>query len=110
MNPDGTFGRFACKGGAVTDHNCMCPRCLSIRERLYSMYGKYASNETDLKDRYIVWSPSATQPPKCVYDNRPEAIKVAHLMASKNRGQQFAVCKIVGSAHVTDVKYESFED
>lgn len=76
-----------------------------------SMYGTYADSKTDLNGQYIVWSPTSTQPPTRTYADRPTAIKVAHLMAVKNPGQQFAVCKIVGSAKpVENTKYESFED
>lgn len=74
------------------------------------MYGSYANADTDLKDKYVIWSPGSSYPPKVVYDDRPTAIKVAHQMASRNPSQQFAVCKIVGSAKTATVKYESFEE
>lgn len=73
-------------------------------------FGHYAGKDENLKDSYIVWSPGATQPPTQVFQDRPSAIKVAHLMASKNPGSQFAVCKIVGTAKTVVAKYESFEE
>ncbi len=77
---------------------------------MYNSYGSNVSATDDLKDKYIVWSPGATQPPVKTYPDRPTAIKVAHLMASKNPASQFAVCKIVGSAKTSTVKFESFEE
>ena len=72
--------------------------------------GEYADNDTDLNGKYIVWAPKATMPPKYVYGSRPDAIKVAYQMAAKNPQMRFAVCKIVGVAETTSVKFESFED
>ncbi len=76
-----------------------------------SQLGKYASNSDDLKGTYIIWQPGATQPPTTTFSDRPSAIKVAHIMASKNPGKQFAVCKVVGSAKpVENVRFDSYED
>lgn len=69
-----------------------------------------ATSTTELKSKYIVWSPTSTLPPTAVFASRPEAIKVAHLMATKNKGERFAVAKLVGVAQAEVVKFESFSD
>ena len=74
------------------------------------MYGTYPTENTILKDTYIVWSPSASQPPKMVYPDRPTAIKAAYAMASKFPSQRFTVCKVVGEAKSVKVEFTSFED
>jgi hypothetical protein len=79
-------------------------------ERQNEMYGTKATAHTSLKDKYVVWSPEAEQPPQYCYGSRPDAIKLAHLMATKNPGQRFAVCKIVGCAQTKQVAFESYED
>lgn len=105
------YGRFSCPGGVSLDHDCYCPRCISIRESRMYTWGTPAAKDTDLKGAYIIWNPNSTLPPKQVYANRPDAIRVAHLMAVKNPGEQFAVCKIVGSAKpAVTVKFESFSE
>jgi hypothetical protein len=72
--------------------------------------GKQAHNEDDLNGTYIIWQPGSLLPPTTTFSDRPTAIKVAHLMASKDPGKQFAVCKVVGSAKPVTVKFESYDD
>lgn len=74
------------------------------------MDGTYAKQSDDLKDKYIIWCPESNLAPTYHYPDRPTAIKVAHILASKNKGKQFAVCKIVGSAKTVQTAYESYED
>ncbi len=74
-------------------------------------FGKNATNSTDLKDLYILWQPGASLPPTVVFDTRVDAIKAGYIMAGRNPGKQFAVCKIVGSVKpVENVKFESFSE
>lgn len=73
-------------------------------------YGYPAASAYSLEGRYIVWSPASNLPPTTLYNSRQDAIKVAHLMATKHKGQKFAVCKIVGDAQADQVKYNSYED
>lgn len=74
-------------------------------------FGVPATNTTDLKDRYILWQPGAQLPPTVVFDNRQDAIKAGYVMAGRNPGKQFAVCKIVGSVKpVENVKFDSYSE
>jgi hypothetical protein len=69
------------------------------------VYGNTVAPETDLDGKYVVWSPEAVQPPRVIYDTKPEAIKAAYAMASKNPGSRFTVAKVEGVAQVQTVKY-----
>ena len=75
-----------------------------------AMYGKYAGNDTDFSGKYIVWSPTSSQPPKMVYDDRPTAIKVAYSMTTKFPHQVFTVCKVVGVAATSKVEYKDLDN
>ena len=75
-----------------------------------NMYGNYVKVNTDFTGKYIVWSPQATQPMQVVYNNRPDAIKVAYQMSAKFPKQQFIVCKAVGVAEAKVVEYKDLED
>lgn len=74
------------------------------------MYGTTATNETDFEGKYIVWSPTASQPPKLVYLDRPTAIKVALSMNGKFPNQKFCVCKVVGVAQTEKSTYKSLTE
>ena len=75
-----------------------------------NMYGNYVKVNTDFTGKYIVWSPQAIQPMQVVYNNRPDAIKVAYQMSAKFPKQQFIVCKAVGVAEAKVVEYKDLED
>lgn len=75
-----------------------------------NMYGTKLEADTDLTDKYIVVDPASTLPPTMFYNSRPEAIKVATLMAHRNLGRQFGVFKCVGSAKTAKVQYDSYSD
>ncbi len=102
----------------MIDHDCMCPRCVSIRAVRQPMgevqimsFGSAASNTSDLKDKYILWQPGANLPPSVTFNTRVDAIKAGYIMAAKCPGKQFAVCKIVGSVKpVEDVKFYSYSE
>lgn len=47
--------------------------------------------------KYILWCPTSSLPPKVVHDTYEKAVEVAELMAKKNKGQEFIVCKQVES-------------
>lgn len=64
----------------------------------------------ELSGQYIIWNPNSPLPPTSVFTDRPAAIRVAHRMASQNRGERFCVCKIVGVSESAETKYTSFED
>lgn len=92
------------------DHECMCPRCISIREVLINMYGFVPNATDDLSCCYILWDPTSKLPPTTAFRTRPDAIKCAHLMAVKNPGKKFMVCKMVGSAESNKSVYTSWAD
>jgi hypothetical protein len=74
-------------------------------------YGANVTNDSVLKDKYILWQPGSQLPPTAVFANRPDAIKAGYIMAARHPGKQFAVCKIVGSVKpVENVKFDSYED
>ncbi len=74
-------------------------------------FGVAATNNTDLKEKYILWQPGALQPPQVIFDTRVDAIKAGYVMANRNPGKQFAVCKIVGSVKpVENVKFDSYSE
>jgi hypothetical protein len=69
-----------------------------------------ASNNVEFKSGYLLWSPEAYQAPKLTFESRPEAIRVAHIMANKNPAQTFYVCKIVGVAATRKVEYTDIDE
>ncbi len=64
--------------------------------------------ETELKGKFIVWSPESNLPPRMVYPTKADAVKVATIMAKKHPESRFAVAELAGVAQVSTVKYESF--
>jgi len=74
-------------------------------------YGTNVTNDTNLKDKYIIWQPGAPQPPAVAFNRRVDAIKAGYIMAARYPGKQFAVCKIVGSVKpVENVKFDSYSE
>lgn len=77
-----------------------------------SFYGRTdvsAISNKQLGGQYIVWSPTATQPPTTVFNDRQSAIRASMAMASKYGGR-FTVCKIVGVSEKKDASYEGLVD
>lgn len=68
----------------------------------------YITKETVLKDKWIIWCPESTLPPRVTFDSEERAAEVASAMASKNPGNRFCVCKVAGVAQLVTVKYTSF--
>lgn len=66
------------------------------------------TRETELKDKWIIWCPESTLPPRVTFDSEEAAAKIAQHMASKNPGNRFCVCKVAGVAQLVTVKYTSF--
>lgn len=56
--------------------------------------------------RYIIWSPSAYQPPTKTFTSESEAQRVAEIMATKHAPSIFHVCKIMGTAKCITSTYE----
>lgn len=65
--------------------------------------------EEEKQSVYILWNPKSNLAPKTTFSTRDEAIKVAYIMAGKNPGETFNVCKVVGAATTQSVKYEDYE-
>lgn len=53
------------------------------------------------KPKYIVWSPSASMPPKVQYATHDEALRVAGIMAERFPRQAFIVCELQSVALYT---------
>lgn len=98
--------------------SCICGRCKSLTEvtRLFQetvveerMEGDYVKEDTDLKNKFIVWNPESNKPPRVVYGTKGNAVKVAMSMATRNPGERFAICKVVGVGRSVKTTYESYE-
>lgn len=82
-----------------TDYVCR----ISIEDLLAFKYLKGTPSEYEQAEaaaqpktgRYILWCPSSNLPPTVNYTNEGEALRIAHVMADKNKGHEFIVCKLV---------------
>ena len=59
---------------------------------------------------YIVWNPASKLPPQKLFGSKKEALDVAKIMAKKNQGGLFVVCKLEASAVVGEAVVKEFED
>lgn len=57
---------------------------------------------------YIVWNPTSKLPPQKLFGSRKEALDVAKIMAKKNPGDLFVVCKLEASAVVGEPVVNDF--
>lgn len=57
---------------------------------------------------YIVWNPTSKLPPQKFFGSRKEALDVAKIMAKKNPGDLFVVCKLEASAVVGEPVVNDF--
>lgn len=59
---------------------------------------------------YIVWNPTSKLPPQKLFGSKKEALDVAKIMAKKNPGDLFVVCKLEASAVVGEAVVKDFTE
>lgn len=57
---------------------------------------------------YIIWNPTASNPPTKKFDSEAQAIKIAEKLAAENPSQEFHVLKVVSTSKLQAVTTQRY--